>query len=107
MGFNLSQAEVLFEDETAKAAMHLFSKHLLQKEALETTIGKAQAILLEEMERFLNNNHLSRTENDWVEQNLFEFASAAVFRASAGPLLSMNLLPDYKEYLRLLRVSYC
>jgi cytochrome P450 len=103
-GFTNAQIEVLFDDSsgTPKRVMHLFHKHLLQDDALERTLRISQDILLKEVDKLV----LGDSENivdGWTRQHLFNFASTAVFRASAGPVLSMNLIPNHEEYIENLR----
>ncbi len=99
-GFSEVQTEILFDEAsgTPKAVMNLFHKYLLKDDALVRTLKISQEVLLKEVEKLVDPS-----ERGWTRQQLFQFASTAVFRASAGPLLSMNLIPNHQEHLQELR----
>lgn len=98
VGFNEAQTEILFDESTQKTVMNLFHKHLLKDDALVRTLKQSQDVLLKEVDHLIDPS-----ESGWTRQKLFQFTSKAVFRASAGPLLSMNLIPHEEECLQELR----
>ena len=99
-GFSEAQTEILFDnsDGTPKAIMNLFHKHLLKDDALNRTLHESQVVLLKEVD-----NLIDPSESGWTRKKLFQFTSTVVFRASAGPLLSMNLIPRSEECLENIR----
>jgi len=87
--------------ERSKKAMELFHKHLLHEEALESNIMKAQDILIDDIDNQWKqadgSNQMSK------EELLFQFTASAIFRASAGALLSSSFLDRDQEIMTAFR----
>ena len=116
-GFTEKQTELLFDPTISSQIMKLFQKYLLNNEALEKVLHISQDILQKEIRMLLvpgstmtddeddedddddepttNNNNNNSSPSTWITQKLFQFVSTSIFRASVGPLLSMNLIPNH------------
>jgi hypothetical protein len=80
--------------------------HILQDKCLQEMVQKSQVILAKEVEGLLvGDGSFSSSSSGWSSLTLYEFVSSAIFRASAGPILSMGLAEqdDYEKNLSDLR----
>lgn len=80
-----------------------FTRHILQRDSLKTTVMEAQRILLRNIERDLQFS-------DWTEVDLMDFCHTSIVLASTGPFVSeeianeecANLLKDFDAGVNLI-----
>lgn len=99
LGFSEKIVELQFSPskaESVKDVMNIFHTHLLGEQPLEKSIRRAQEIMINDMKRVPNSQETKRSA-------LFQFTSTAVFRASAGALLSNSFLNNDQEIMLIFR----